>query len=170
VLIVAVRGRAGSSMAACWWVRPTKWSGGRDVPDGSCALHVGSPGHTRGEGGRPAVRACGARGIAGVGHRSVRTHGVVQRRSTRAPRQSEPTIMNQIECRVYITVSGFRDAVTRIVTIACAREPTRTHARRSDAAVAECPAYTPYTWTHVKSEPGASGHWRRGPGDTRDIQ
>ena len=118
---------------ARWFVRPT----------------CGVSGAHSGEGGRPAVRACGARGIAGVGHRSVRTHGVVQRRSTRAPRQSEPTVMNQIECRVYITVSGFRDAVTRIVTIACAREPTRTHARRSDAAVAECPAYTPYTWTHV---------------------
>ena len=42
MLIVAVRGRAGSSMAACWWVRPTERSGGRDVSEGSCRPNVGS--------------------------------------------------------------------------------------------------------------------------------
>ena len=84
----------------------TEWSGGRDVPDGSCALHVGSPGHTRAGGsGRLAVLACRARGIAGVGRRSVRTHGVVHRRHLHAHRDSlESTIVNQIECCAYITV------------------------------------------------------------------
>jgi len=59
---------------------------------------------------RLTVLACRARGIAGVGRRSVRTHGVVHRRSTRAQHAHlhahrdilESTIMNQIECRAYI--------------------------------------------------------------------